>query len=157
MVLSTPPQSLIDMNSLPIEFDISTTDAAAELGIQVWIDDLCVHQHSHVAETYHFRHDINDDVEMIHKLTICMTGKTSDHTQLDSTGNIVKDAMLGIHNITLDENDIANIFYKIATYRHDFNGTGVEHAEKFFGHMGCNGAVTFEFATPGYQWLLENM
>jgi hypothetical protein len=145
------------MNSLPIEFDISTTDAAAELGIAIWLDETCVYQSHHVSETYHFRHDINDDEELTHILKIIMTGKTSDHTQLDQSGNIVKDAMLRIHNITMDENDIANIFYKIATYQHDFNGTDVEHAEKFFGYMGCNGTVTFEFATPGYQWLLENM
>ena len=152
-----PPQSLIDMNSLPIEFDISTTDAAAELGIQVWVDDVCVHQHSHVTETCHFRHDINDDEEVARKLKIVMTGKTTDHTQLDHDGNIVKDAMLGIHNITLDEINIDLIFYKIATYEHDFNGTGVKGSHKFFQHMGCNGTVEFEFATPSCLWLLENI
>jgi hypothetical protein len=145
------------MTLLPIEFDISTTDASAELGIQVWIDDLCVHQHSHVTETYHFRHDVNDDEEMSHKLKIVMTGKTADHTQLDHDGNIVKDAMLGIHNITMDENDIDDIFYKIATYQHHFNGNGTKGSHNFFQHMGCNGAVEFEFATPGYLWLLEHM
>ena len=145
------------MNSLPIEFDISTTDAAAELGVEVWIDDVCVHQHSHVTETYHFRHDINDDEEMPRKLKIVMTGKTVDHTQLDHDGNIVKDAMLGIHNIMLDEINIDLIFYKIATYEHDFNGSGVKDLHKFFQHMGCNGIIEFEFATPGYLWLLENI
>jgi hypothetical protein len=144
------------MNSLPIEFDISTTDAAAELGIQVWIDELCVHQHSHVTETYHFKHDIIDE-EATRKLKIVMTGKTSAHTQLDSTGNIVKDAMLGIHNIMLDEINIDKIFYKIATYEHDFNGTRPKCLDTFFGNMGCNGTIEFEFATPGYLWLLENM
>ena len=137
------------MNSLPIEFDISTTDAAAELGIQVWIDDLSVHQHSHVAETYHVRHDINDDEEIARRLKIVMTGKTTDHTQLDHDGNIVKDAMLGIHNIMLDEINIDLIFYKIATYQHDFNGTGTMSSHKFFQHMGCNGTVEFEFAVDG--------
>ena len=145
------------MSLLPIEFDISTTDTAAALSIQVWIDDLCVHQHSHVAETYHFHHDIKDDEEITHRLKIIMTGKTTDHTQLDHEGNIVKDAMLGIHNITMDEINIDYVFYKIATYRHDFNGTGVEHTGKFFKHMGCNGVVEFEFTTPGYLWLLENI
>ena len=145
------------MNSLPFEFDISTTDAAAVLGIQVWVDDICVCQHSHVTDTYHFRHDINDDKDGTCKLKIVMTGKTTDHTQLDQDGNIVKDAMLGIHNITMDGINIDLIFYKIATYDHDYNGTGVEHVEKFFGHMGCNGTVEFEFSTPGYLWLLENM
>ena len=145
------------MNSLPIEFDISTTDAAAKLGVEVWLDDVCVYQTDHVTETYHFRHDVDDDVEITRKLKIVMTGKTSDHTQIDHDGNIVKDAMLGIHNITMDEINIDLIFYKIATYDHDFNGTDVKLTHKFFGHMGCNGVVTFEFATPGYIWLLENM
>jgi len=145
------------MNSLPIEFDISTTDAAAELGVEVWLNETCIYQSDHVTETYHFRHDINDDEEITRRLKIVMTGKTSDHTQIDHDGNIVKDAMLGIHNFTMDEINIDQIFYKIATYDHDFNGTGVKLTHKFFGCMGCNGVVTFEFATPGYIWLLENM
>ena len=145
------------MNVLPIEFDISTTDAGAELGIEVWLNDVCVYQTDHVAETYHFRHDINDDEEITRQLKIVMTGKTTDHTQLDHDGNIVKDAMLGIHNITMDEINIDYLFYKITTYQHDFNGNGSKLTHKFFGHMGCNGVVTFEFATPGYMWLLENM
>lgn len=145
------------MNSLPIEFDISTTDAAAKLGVEVWLDDVCVYQTDHVTETHHFRHDINDDEEITRRLKIIMTGKMSDHTQIDSDGNIVKDVMLGIHNITMDDINIDHTFCKIATYDHDFNGTGAKLTHKFFGHMGCNGVVTFEFATPGYIWLLENM
>jgi hypothetical protein len=145
------------MNSLPIEFDISTTDAAAKLGVEVWLDETCVYQTDHVTETYHFRHDINDDEEITRRLKIVMTGKMPDHTQLDHDGNIVKDAMLGIHNITMDEINIDLIFYKIATYQHDFNGTGVKGSHKFFQHMGCNGTIEFKFATPGYLWLLENI
>jgi hypothetical protein len=116
-----------------------------------------VYQHSHVTETYHFRHDINDDEEVTRKLKIVMTGKTTDHTRLDHDGNIVKDAMLGIHNITIDEINIDLLFYKIATYQHDFNGTGINDWHKFCKHMGCNGIIEFEFATPGYLWLLEHM
>jgi hypothetical protein len=145
------------MDLTPIEFDISTTDAAAELGIAIWLDETCVYQSHHVIETYHFRHNINDDEEVTQRLKIVMTGKTSDHTQIDHDGNIVKDAMLGIHNITLDDINIDLIFYKIAMYDHDFNGTDVKLTDKFFGHMGCNGVVQFEFSTPGYIWLLENM
>ena len=145
------------MNSLPIEFDISTTDAAAKLGVEVWLNDVCVYQTDHVTETYHFRHDVDDAVEMDQRLKIIMTGKTSDHTQLDHDGNIVKDAMLGIHTITMDDINIDYLFYKITTYQHDFNGTGSKLTDKFFGCIGCNGVVTFEFATPSYIWLLEHM
>jgi hypothetical protein len=142
---------------LPIEFDISTTDAAAVLGVEVWLNEICIYQTDHVTETYHFRHDVDDDVEMGRRLKVVMTGKTSDHTQIDHDGNIVKDAMLSIHNITIDDINIDYTFCKTATYDHDFNGTDVKLTHKFFGHMGCNGVVKFEFATPSYMWLLENM
>ena len=145
------------MNLLPIEFEISSTDAAVELGIQVWIDDLCVHQHSHVTETYQFRHEIDDDEEKSHELKIVMTGKTVEHTQLDDDGNITKDAMLSIRGIALDGINIDKLVHTLATYQHDFNGTQPQCSDKFFGHMGCNGSVILEFTTPSYLWLLEHM
>jgi len=145
------------MNLLPIEFEISSTDAAAELGIQVWVNDLCVHQHSHVSKSYHFRHEINDDEEKSHELKIVLTGKTAAHTELDADGNITKDAMLSIRGITFDGINIDKIVHTLATYQHDFNGTQPQCSDEFFGDMGCNGSVVFEFATPGYLWLLEHL
>lgn len=145
------------MNLLSVELDISSTDTAAKLGIQVWVDDLCIHQHSHVTEPYHIRHKINDDEEKSHLLKIVMTGKTTAHTQLDADSNIVKDAILSIRNISLDGINIDKMVYKFAKYQHDFNGTQPQCSDTFFGSMGCNGSVEFEFTTPGHLWLLENM
>jgi hypothetical protein len=145
------------MNLLPIEFKISSTDAAAELGIQVWVDDLCVHQHSHVTETYHVQHEIDDDEEKSHRLKIVLTGKTEKHTQLDDDGNITKDAMLNISGIALGGINIDKIVHTLAKYQHDFNGTQPQCLDEFYGDMGCNGSVTLEFTTPSYLWLLEHM
>ena len=145
------------MNLLCIELDISSTDAAAKLGIQVWVDDLCIHQHSHVTESYRVQHKINDDEEKSHRLKIVMIGKTSDYTKLDADGNIIKDAMLSIRNISLDGINIDKMVYKFAKYQHNFNGTQLQCLDTFFGDMGCNGLVELEFTTPGYQWLLEHM
>jgi len=145
------------MNLLPIEFEISSTDTAVALGIQVWIDDVCVHQHSHVTETYHVRHEINDDEEKSHQLKIVLTGKTAEHTQLDDDGNITKDAMLSIRDMTFDGINIDKLVHTLATYQHDFNGTQSQCLDEFFGDMGCNGSVTLEFTTPSYLWLLEHM
>jgi len=145
------------MNLLPIKFEISSTDTTVELGIQVWINDLCVHQQSHVTETYQFRHEIDDDEEKSYQLKIVMTGKTVEHTQLDDDGNIVKDAMLSIRNISLDDLNIDKLVHTLATYQHDFNGTQPQCSDEFFGDMGCNGSVVFEFTTPSYLWLLEHM
>jgi len=146
------------MNLLCIELDISSTDAAAKLGIQVWVDDLCIHQHSHVTEPYHVRHEINDDEEKSHRLKIVMTGKTIEHTTLDKDGiTVVKDVILNIRNISLDGINIDKMVHKLSTYQHNFNGTQPQCSDTFFGSMGCNGLVEFEFTTPGYQWLLEHM
>ena len=145
------------MNLLPIEFDISSTDAAAALGIQVWVDDLCIHQHSHVTNPYQFHYEINDDEEKSHRLKIVLTGKTAAHTQLDADGNIVKDAMLSIRNMAFDGINIDKMVYKLATDQHDFNGTQPQCSDEFFGDIGCNGSVELEFTTPSYLWLLEHM
>jgi len=146
------------MNLLSVELDISSTDAAAKLGIQVWVDDLCIHQHSHVTEPYHVRHEINDDEEKSHRLKIVMSGKTIEHTTLDKDGiTVVKDVILNIRNISLDGINIDKMVYKFAKYQHDFNGTQPQCSDTFFGSMGCNGSVEFEFTTPGYLWLLEHM
>jgi len=146
------------MNLLCIELDISSTDIAAKLGIQVWVDDLCIHQHSHVTEPYHVRHEINDDEEKSHQLKIVMTGKTIEHTTLDKDGiTVVKDVVLNIRNISLDGINIDKMVHKLSKYQHDFNGTQPQCSDTFFGSMGCNGSVEFEFTTPGYLWLLEHM
>jgi hypothetical protein len=145
------------MNLLSIELDIGSTYAAAKLGVQVWVDDLCIHQHSHVTENYHVQYEINDDEEKSHQLKIVMTGKTAVHTQLDADGNIVKDAMLSIRNIAVDGINIDKLVHRLATYQHDFNGTQPQCSDTFFGEMGCNGTVEVEFSTPIHIWMLEHM
>jgi hypothetical protein len=65
--------------------------------------------------------------------------------------------MLTISNISIDDIDIDQLLIEKAEYTHDFNGSQDTITDKFYGDMGCNGTVTFEFTTPFYLWLLENM
>jgi hypothetical protein len=90
-------------------------------------------------------------------LRIVLQGKTLDHTQIDADGNIVKDATLQISNVVIDEIDINQLFLDKCVYTHNFNGTQPEIADTFHGVAGCNGTISFEFSTPIYLWLLENM
>jgi hypothetical protein len=144
------------MDTANISFDIDTTDRDAQLGIEVWIDDVCVHHNDHVVELYHFSHDMNDK-DGTHELKIVLKGKTVDHTEIDGQGNITKDALISISNVQVDEIDVAQIFYTQAQYHHDFNSTQEPTQVKFYRYMGCNGTVVFKFSTPIYLWLLENM
>ena len=144
------------MDAANISFDIDTTDSTAKLGIEVWIDEVCVHHIDHVVELYHFSHVMSDD-DGTHELKIVLKGKTDDHTKIDDQGNITKDALISVSNIQVDELDITQVFHAQAQYHHDFNGTQEPTQVNFYRYMGCNGTVVLKFSTPIYLRLLENM
>jgi hypothetical protein len=139
-----------------ISFDVETSDAECPLGIQVWLDDALLLDNTHVKEKIAFTHDISDD-DGKHRLCIVVSGKTPDHTKVDEAGNIVKDAIFQISAVNIDGIDVNQLFLDKCVYVHNFNGTQPEIKDTFHGVAGCNGTITFEFSTPIYLWLLENM
>jgi hypothetical protein len=92
-----------------------------------------------------------------HLLEIEMSGKLPEHTVIDNQGNIIQDRLIEISGTALDDIALAYLFVQNAQYHHDFNGSRAVTVDKFFGSMGCNGVVKFEFTAPIYLWLLENM
>lgn len=144
------------MSMVKFSCNIGTSNAAIPLGIQVWVDDLCVHEHSHVCETYQINHEINDD-DADHVLRFVLKNKLPEHTSVDVDGNIVGDATVTVSDIRFDEIDCQYLTTKLAQYQHNFNGAGEPTTESFYGEMGCNGTVSVKFTTPIYIWLLENM
>ena len=144
------------METVKISFDVDTSDAACPLNVEIWLDDAILLSNNYVQEKISFSHDITDD-EDEHELRIVITGKTTDHTTVDEFGNIVKDATLQISNVLIDDLNINQLFLDKSVYTHDFNGTQPEIQDTFHGTAGCNGAITFAFATPIYLWLLEHM
>ncbi len=145
-----------DFDNVLIGFNISTTDSSAELGIRVYIDQTVVHENFHVKESYNFSHAIVDD-NGEHELALELFGKTSAHTTIDEAGQIIKDAMLTIADIKVNDIDIKKIIDEKSQYFHDFNSTAATTEDKFYGNLGCNGVVKLKFSTPFYLWLLENM
>ena len=129
------------MSSVIFSCNIGTSNAEIPLGIQVWIDDLCVHEHSHVSETYQICHKINDD-DADHVLRFVLKNKLPQHTSVDESGNILQDARLFIKQIQFDSIDCDLVTYQAAEYHHNFNGTGEDTQERFYGEMGCNGTVS---------------
>ena len=144
------------METVQISFDVETSDSECPLGIQIWLDDSLLLDNPHVKEKIAFAHDISDDDGEI-QLRIVMSGKTADHTRVDDQGNIIKDATLQLSAVTIDGIDINQLFLEKCVYTHDFNGTQPEIQDTFHGVAGCNGTIVFEFTTPIYLWLLENM
>ena len=144
------------MDTVKISFDIETSDAECPLGMEIRLDNTVLMKNHHVQEKIAFEYDINDN-DGEHKLQIVLTGKTTDHTRVDADGNIIKDATLTISNIVIDDININQLFLDKCVYTHDFNGTQPEIQDSFHGVVGCNGTISFEFSTPIYLWLLENM
>ena len=144
-------------STVSITFNLSTTDAMAELGFEAWIDQRKFLDLDHVKETQPVTVELDDQDDAEHELRLVLKNKTAEHTQVDEQGNIITDARLLITDVAFDEIRLGHMFFEQAVYTHDFNGTGAITQDKFYGELGCNGTVSLKFATPMYLWLLEHM
>ena len=145
------------METTKISFDLETSDAECPLGIEIRLGNTVVLKNNHVQDKITFEYDIDSVDDGDHELQIILTGKTPDHTIVDETGTIIKDATLAISNIMIDIIDVNQLFLEKCVYTHDFNGTQPKIEDSFHGVAGCNGTISFKFSTPIYLWLLENM
>jgi hypothetical protein len=146
------------MNSnIIIACNLSPTDSSAALGFEAWINGLKFFDSEHVQTAQQLSVEIADTDNKEHELKFVMKNKTSDHTKIDEHSNIISDARLIITDLTFDAIELGQIFIDKAVYTHNFNGTGKETQEKFYGEIGCNGIVSLRFSTPMYLWLLEHM
>jgi hypothetical protein len=110
-----------------------------------------------ITDVVDFSHELSDDPGP-HCLEFVMSGKTFGHSVLDSSGTILSDCLLHIDHMLFDDIELDNIFRTHSRYTHSYNDPKQEAvSQDFHGTLGCNGQVVFEFETPMYLWLLENM
>jgi len=144
------------MTNTTISFTIDTTNSAAALGFEAWVDNQKFFDTDHVQAQQKVIIEIMDGDDE-HELRFVLKNKTLDHTQVDSDGNIVADANLIVTDLAFDEIELKSMVPEQTVYMHDFNGTGAIVHDRFYGIMGCNGTVSLKFTTPIYLWLLEHM
>lgn len=137
-------------------FTVSPTDPAAGLTLSIWHNDKKVFD-SVVDQPVDVNYEFDDSEDGQQSIILELCNKRPEHTQLDTQGSIIKDALLQVGRILLEDIDITQIVYDTAKYKHNFNGTGQEIIDKFYGSMGCNGTVDITFSTPIYMWMLEKM
>jgi hypothetical protein len=135
---------------------IAPTNAAAALGMEIWVDNQKLFDQAHVQEHHKISTDLSDD-DGEHELRFVLKNKLSKHTQVDANNTIVSDARISVSNIEFDGIALDQLVSELAEYRHNFNGTGEPIIDKFYSELGCNGTVTLKFTTPVYLWLLEHM
>lgn len=142
--------------TVTISCEIGTTNPSIPLGIEIWLDQDKIFDLTHVTDSFTFMKNVPDN-EAEHNLRFIMKNKLAEHTQIDNVGTIIKDANLTVSNIQFDNIALGQIVINNAVYTHDFNGTGLQTEQKFYGEMGCNGTVSLKFSTPMYVWMLEHM
>ena len=99
-------------------------------------------------------------------LELKRSGKTNKQTVINEKGDILKDQMLHIKSIVIDEIDIGALVYE-GVYTPEYPepwatqqrsaGTDLPESFKNVTQMGHNGTWRFTFTSPFYMWLLENL
>jgi hypothetical protein len=98
-----------------------------------------------------------------HTLKIRLLGKQFKHTIIDAEGNILKDQLLHVKQIEIDDIELDNVvwthgfFHKqigMGTKNLVFNETPEKHK---YITTGFNGEYRLTFSVPTYMWFLENL
>ena len=144
------------MDTVNFKFSLTPSDDQCPMSAEVWLDNNLLWSATDLRQTVIFSHDFSDD-DSKHCLRIVLSGKTAEHTVVDDAGNIVKDATVQISQVVIDDLDVNQLFLEKCVYQHNFNGSQPDIKDTFHGVAGCNGTISFEFSTPIYLWLLENM
>ena len=144
------------MTQLQFSCTLENQSDVNDLAVEMWMDTNKFFDFYIPPGQNKIVHELSED-NTDHVLQIVMKNKTQDHTTVDADGNIVADSLITVKNIAFDNINVDQLFYENSTYTHDCNGTAEIAAHEFFGSMGCNGTVEFQFSTPFYIWLLEHL
>jgi hypothetical protein len=151
-----------------------------KLGLYATMWDRPPHAEIMIGDKSHFRGDITgtedkpDVVEFEHEFTegekneliIKRSGKDKNQAVVNENSDLLKDQLLHIKSIDIDEIDISGLVYE-GIYTPEYpepwatqqREAGKELPESFKNvtAMGHNGEWSFKFESPFYMWLLENL
>ena len=150
-----------------IELWATMWDKPPQAGL--WIDDQN-HYNGEIIGTQSkpniitFEHTFKENTE--HCLTIKRGNKLPGQTVVDNDGNVLKDQLLHIKNIEIDDINLGAIVYNGIYYPEypepwasQQRSMGVELVESFNNctSMGFNGDWKLKFTSPFYLWLIDNL
>ena len=111
-----------------------------------------------------FEHELQEGKE--YSLMIKRSGKLVNQTVVNDKGDLLKDQLLHIKGIEIDEIDLGALLYEgVYTPRYPEPwatqqrkaGTELKESFKNVTVMGHDGTWRFKFESPFYVWLLENL
>lgn len=106
-------------------------------------------------ETKYFEFTTDLELDKTFTLRIRLENKTdSDTVQSEDKSEILKDMLLNIDHIEIDEIDIADLKWSHSEFIAD---DSARPTLKKCVNLGWNGSYELKFTTPFYLWLLESM
>lgn len=108
-----------------------------------------------VTEETVIEKELTVDDDKTHKLHFTLHSKSKYDTVVED-GKIVKDTVVKIKQVELDDIDITSILsINKDSFYYVYNDSLEKHT--FYDTMGVNGTSTIEFTSPFYVWLLETL
>jgi len=111
-----------------------------------------------------FEHEFTEGEKSV--LIIERSGKNKGQTVINENGDVLKDQLLHIKGIEIDEIDLGALVFS-GVYTPEYpepwasqqRQAGVELPESFKNvtSIGHDGTWSFKFESPFYMWLLENL
>lgn len=149
------------MTTETLTFKISLTGTywSKKPNFSIFLNDELIEQKDIENQSVHeivFERGVAEDQE--HELKIRLNNKQDEDTIIENT-QIVKDMILNIDGIEIDDIDIGNLRwtaeYKLDQAR-EYNGKQTDHIDNCV-NLGFNGTYTLKFTSPFYIWLLEKL
>ena len=148
------------MNTENLKFDItlSGTYWGKKPQFSVWLDDHVIQQteFQNQTQTISFERELS---EGDHSLKIRLENKDQTTDTVIENGEIVKDMLLNIDDITIDDISLGNLLWS-AEYHLDvpqqYQGKTITQLDNCV-NLGWNGTYVLKFSSPFYIWLLEKL
>jgi hypothetical protein len=125
----------------------------------IWLDDKNVMQSEIPDSASHsltFEHTVDEGP---HSLKIRLENKDQLTDTVIENGEVVKDMLLNIDDITIDGISLGNLLWS-AEYKldapHEYKGQTIDHLDSCV-NLGWNGTYILNFTSPFYIWLLEKL
>lgn len=138
---------------IKIQIEIVGTAQCSDITAEIRLNNQLLQTYFCSLEPCVLNLDLDDQIAA-NDLTICMQGKTQQHTVVAHNGEIESDASIIISRLEFEGIDMMPIFCQgRQCYWHSNNDAlQPQHLDEFYGYMGCNGTVHIEFETPIYLW-----
>jgi hypothetical protein len=151
-----------DLEKVDFKLTLSAEWYRLPCHVKIWLDDELI-EDTEVSErksqgekrVIEFGRELTDGE---HVIKIQYLDKETPDTMIDEQGNIIKDHLLNIDEIEIDEIELGFMAFKEGVFYPDRSmRSDLPETMRNIVCIGYNGAWELKFQVPTYIWFLENL